>query len=175
MIALAFIVALGVVDFILCIVLYRHECPRVPAREIAAFAGSKPSGVENREAPGDAPGDPAARPGSTSPGAVPHGRHHAGTGRSAGTSRLIAELNQQQADAAAAWYQPGFKLPRRRVNRGPDKPPWHTEPLPTLVDVAEQYHSMPEYGQAPVARVLGLADLGPADAQGRTLAERMMP
>ena len=55
--------------------------------------------------------------------------------------------------------------------RGPERPWDPGDGIDPPVPLARPY----VFGEAPVARVLGLADLGPGDAEGRTLAERMMP
>ena len=125
----------------------------VPAREVAESARRTPSGVETLTAAGGAPA-------SSEAGAVP-------VMRQASEPPLPRPVNGRTLGdhGTLPRRQPGGTLPRAEplVDRGPGMPPWETQEMPAVREPCA-----PE-----VTRPLGVADLGPADAKDRTLAERV--
>ncbi len=171
----------------------------VPAREIWTFARRTPRGVETPAAAGGAPGAERARSSPQAPGAVPsaatpaaahanrmwelsepHLPPHPVNGRPRGehpypplqprpaarqpvpgTAALLAE---EAAEARRAAYVRSQM--RGAVATG--DPKVLRRVLDGLRNLDER---QPAFGEAPVARVLGLADLGPAG--DRSFAERV--
>ena len=152
-IELVIVIILAIAVFALLTLLWYEQGTSVPPRQVEASARSKPLPLETEAAPGGAPGAERAWPDPPAPGAVPHGRHAAGTPRlieaqqedAWEAAQVIAAENERQRLAEAVWRDVNMEtldLVAKRLRQ-------LSVPQPTLVDVAEQYHSMPAYGQAP--------------------------
>jgi hypothetical protein len=158
----------------------------VPAPEIGAFGRRMPSGVETVAAAGGAPGATGAR---LSPG-VP-GEVRAALDDAPGPEPWQHGQQKAPRHALPPAVAPRVDLTRPAVYvQTPDKPPWETDTAaqPVLDDkaiAAIEASRVPARlaitgapggctGTTQPVRALGLADLGPGDTQGRTLAERVI-
>lgn len=147
-----------------------------PARsDFRASARRTPDRLETGQAAGGAPGTEGARPGAGAPGAVPP---HPRFGELAATPPEGITVRLPGATVYVGRHSAG--LPRRRPSG--EGAPWPAAERPGVVVPSMlpltgpmPAVSEPVFGEAPVARLLGVADLGPADARGRGLAERMIP
>lgn len=140
----------------------------VPLSAVRTSAQRTPQRLESAAAAGGSAGPERSWSSPSGPAAVPLDYVPPGWTRDARGLHPPAPRHASSERINCGGRMTERTVPRKRTA---DHAPWETDHFAV---VRPEPYEPPVFGEVPVARVLGIANLGPADAKGRTLGERVI-